>query len=265
MSASATVRVRGDRLVWYRDAADEPGHWERHWREHPPVNIPNLTLPAWYRGLMFRWLPRDGLICEAGCGHGVVKRALRDKGFEVEGVDFAEETVAANRRVDPSGRYRVADVRGLPYGDGELAGYISLGVIEHFEDDGERGRIVSEAWRCLRRGGVAVISTPYYSPLRRLAGGFNADGSGGEGGAGAFYQFAFSMSELVGEVEAGGLRVVHRDAYGVRKGFKDTVRRPGVTRAIFGASEDSRRWADHPVRPVRLLAGHMAIVVAVKP
>jgi ubiquinone/menaquinone biosynthesis C-methylase UbiE len=45
-----------------------------------------------------------------------------------------------------------ADVRALPYRDGSVAGYVSIGVIEHFQSE-TRQIILQEAARVLRPGG----------------------------------------------------------------------------------------------------------------
>ncbi|GAB4554558.1 MAG: hypothetical protein Tsb0013_17230 [Phycisphaerales bacterium] len=264
MSRAMTTVVReGSRLAWYRDAADAPGFWDRHWEQNKPVYVRNLTLPSWYRGVMQDVLPRDGLIVEAGCGNGVVVRALRDRGYDIEGLDFAPRTIEANRAVDPDGRYMVGDVRAMPYDDGSLGGVISLGVVEHFSD-ADRSVILRETARCLRPGGVAVLSVPYFSPLRRVrasVGGFRHR----DRACGSFYQFAFSRRDFSEQIERAGLRVERCDAYGVRKGVKDTLGSGPVFRVVFGTNEHDRALLDHPVRPLRMFAGHMLLVVARRP
>lgn len=264
-SGSATVRREGGRLAWYRQRGADPHFWEAHWQHQPAQRIRNLTLPVWYREVLFDVLPNDGLIVEAGCGNGLVVQSLTDRGFDIEGIDFAEQTVRSNAEAHPEGKYRTADVRDLPYSNGSIGAVISLGVIEHFGDH-DRARILAEAVRCLRPGGVAVVSVPYFSPLRMMrcvTGGFRSSRMSGD--ASSFYQYAFTRQDLVHQVSAAGLRVDRIDAYGVRKGVKDTIGNSVLFRAVFGSGENERRWMDHPPRLMRLLGAHMLLVVARKP
>ena len=258
---SVTIR-EGGRLCCYRESAAEPGYWERLWQANPPRRMRNQRIERRLRGPFLRSLPRDGLIVEAGCGNGNIVRTMANEGFEVEGLDFAPEAVEASRRIDPAGRYTRGDVRALPYGDGTLAGYVSLGVVEHFGAD-DRATILREAWRCLRPGGVAVVTTPYFSPLRRALS--RLGWYRGESAGLPVYQYHFGARELRGMVRDAGFEVVRTDWYDAYKGVKDTL---GGKRLMDWA-RDRSRWAagviEHPPALVRALCAHMVMVVARKP
>jgi hypothetical protein len=173
-------------------------------------------------------------------------------------------------------------VRALPYGDGELSGYISMGVVEHFSDE-ERGVILREAARCLRSGGVAIITVPYFSPARRvraMVGGFARESGGlpentevtevaqrAQRGRGEldFYQFFFTRREISGEIERAGMRVVGVDGYDCKRGFTDAL---GGVKVVDWLERRGGKWAkrvDHPARMFRRLCPHMLMLVAVKP
>lgn len=246
----------------HRARADSPEHWDDLWRSHPPLPRTAKRIDHWYREPFLRYLPRDGVILEAGCGNGNVLRSLVTAGFHMEGLDFASRAIEENRRVDPAGTYVVGDVRALPHADGSLAGYISFGVIEHF-DDVTRAGILREAWRALRPGGVAVVCTPAFTALRRLRaalGGFRDDPAGLE-----FYQYFFTRRDLVEQVEGAGFRVVHVDGYDFYKGVKDTVGGKRLLDALARRGGRVARFVHHPPRWIRLAACHMVMVVAAKP
>jgi SAM-dependent methyltransferase len=255
------------RLVMYRTGAGTPEFWEKTWLVSPPCRMRGYTLPRWYQPVFERWLKRDGLIVEAGCGNGNLLRMMTNHwpDTRIEGLDFAENAVAENRRIHPEGRYRVGDVRDLPYQTGELAGYLSMGVVEHF-DDAERARILREAARALRPGGVAVITVPHLSPARRfrtLIGGFDPEPPGPTPG---FYQFFFTTREITRQVEAAGLRVVAIDGYDCKRGLSDACG-PITARLLDRLERRGRRWArliEQPPRVFRRLCPHMVMVVAVK-
>lgn len=261
-AVGARTLWRSGRLEMYREAADGPAFWEALWRENPPLAMRGMRIDPWLRELVLAWLPRDGLVVEAGCGNGNICRTFVNEGFTVEGVDFAEGAIAENRRVDPRGRYRAADVRGLPYGNGALAGYVSLGVVEHF-DDGARAAILREAARVLRPGGVAIVSTPAFNALRGARAAVGGYRGGTEGLP--FYQYFFSMGELARDVEGAGLRVVARDGYDVYKGLKDTLPLGGLVKKWWPREGAWGRRLHQPWRWVRRGCGHMQVVVARKP
>lgn len=276
------------RLVMFKTSASSPRYWESLWLVSPSYRMRGHKLPAWYRAVFTRWLPSDGLIVEAGCGNGNLVRMLVNedparwgnfaqepgRGACVEGLDFAERAVAENQRIHPEGRYRVGDVRALPYRDGELSGYLSMGVVEHF-DEQQRRQILAEAARCLRPGGVAIFTVPFFSPLRRLRallGGYRPESSvlPNDPAPDAeqqpeFYQFFFTRREIVRQVQQAGLKVVATDAYDARHGTVTTIGGGRILGAIDKRSARLARFIEQPCRPLRLFAGHMVLMVAVKP
>ncbi|MBX3749522.1 MAG: class I SAM-dependent methyltransferase [Opitutaceae bacterium] len=122
--------------------------------------------------LALRFLPATGLVLEAGCGPGHVVAYLREKGFDIEGVELNALVVEEALRRHPGLRIAVGDVATLPVPDGTYAGLLSFGVIEHFPAGPEAP--LAEHRRVLRPGGVAIISVPSYNRLRRLEHGLRA-------------------------------------------------------------------------------------------
>ncbi len=282
------------RLVMYRVAANTQEFWEKTWTVSPCFRMRGYTLPRWYKDVFTRRLPREGVIVEAGCGNGNLVRMLLNEGIvgergRVEGLDFAPDVIAENRRVHPTegpsaakGTYVVGDVRTLPYADGSIAGYVSMGVVEHF-DEAERAVILREASRCLRSGGTAIITVPYFSPARRIRaalGGFETESEreerisrGRERGVretddgAAFYQFYFTAREICRQIERAGLRVVELDGYDCRRGWSDAFG-PTAERAAAWLEKRGGRaasWVEQPSKLVRRFCPHMLMVVAEKP
>jgi len=254
------IRRRG-RLEMYRQGADTPEYWDAHWKQHPPEPMTGMGMYCGFRDAIDRYMPRDGLIIEAGCGNGNTARTIRAAGFNIEGVDFAPEVIDANRDIDPEGSYRVDDVRHLTNESNTLAGYMSFGVVEHF-NDADRRAILLEAARCLRPGGVALFTVPHYNALRRAR--FALAASRPPVGV-PFYQYFFSAGELCADLRAVGLSVTHVDAYDAYKGIKDTIGGKGLLDRLRSRGSSWRRRIDHPPAMVRRLAGHMLLVIATKP
>lgn len=112
------------------------------------------------------YLSKDGIILEAGCGLATVIMRLRDMGFTVTGMDYAEQALHTAHRYDPTLNLQVGDVHALPYADNTLHGYLSFGVLEHFEHG--PGPALDEANRVLVRGGTLVLTIPYPNIVWRL-------------------------------------------------------------------------------------------------
>ena len=113
-----------------------------------------------------RFLSREGVILEAGSGLGATVIWLREQGFNVIGLDYAVNALRVSRGYDPALSVQAGDVHALPYADNSLHGYLSFGVLEHFE----HGVLpaLQEAYRVLAPGGIVVLTIPYPNIVWRL-------------------------------------------------------------------------------------------------
>ena len=196
--------------------------WDEEWSQYSPAAVRDAMeyyrrFPVIYPALL-RHLPRDGQILEAGAGLGHWVALLREAGFAARGIDSSEEALSRARQVFPGMPFDEGDVLALPFADGALAGYVSFGVAEHFEDGPQA--LLREAARVLRDGGVMVISVPWVSPLRRVQ---RLRPPAPPPGA-VFYQYFFTREEIVAAVSAAGFEVVATDGYGTLKTLRDEWR-----------------------------------------
>jgi SAM-dependent methyltransferase len=113
-------------------------------------------------------------VFDLGCGTGYDALALARRGFQVEGMDFAQVAIDQARQLaDGEGLaidFRQGDV-GLPldYADEAFDAVVSNLVLHSFDDIVLR-RIVGEVGRCLRPGGLFLFHANSMADLeRRLA------------------------------------------------------------------------------------------------
>jgi len=115
---------------------------------------------------IMRYMPKDGKILDAGCGLGRYTAYLNERGFEVTGIEFNQETVKNVLQIAPNLNVMTGDVSSLQYEDNSISGIICLGVIEHFFLGPEKP--LKELRRVLKPGHYAIFTVPAFNVLRRI-------------------------------------------------------------------------------------------------
>ena len=113
---------------------------------------------------LLKHLPRDARILESGCGLGRWVFYLRQKGFDITGIDLARPAVEMAKAYDPSVPILLDDVLQSQFPEQSFDAAISLGVVEHFEEGPQQA--LAELRRVLKDGGLLFISVPVQNWLR---------------------------------------------------------------------------------------------------
>ena len=103
-----------------------------------------------------KYLPK-GRILDAGCGLGAFVFYFERLGYQAYGIDFIEEIIERNRKIAQKSRFLTMDVSNLKFPTNYFDGYLSIGVIEHLKNP---KKALEEAYRVLKRNGVAFIAVP---------------------------------------------------------------------------------------------------------
>ena len=272
-------------LTEYR-ASSGREFWSEHWGQHPVEELLAIARRSPLTELITRALPKAGVILEAGCGTGQYVLLLRERGWQVAGADWVVEPLVACRRVAPA-PLAAMKLEELAVRDGSLAGYISLGAVEH--DRTGPDAILAEARRTLAPGGILVLSVPYVNGVRRLASPWlERRNRAVRDHGGTFYQFVFTRGELRAALARHGFSPLTSAPYdparllrkalpaGLARSLASTRAEPATadsaeTRSGGGAPRGgartrAMRLARHLLytEPALRLLGHMLLVVARK-
>lgn len=262
------------RCVWcFYDSGSSGEVWDENWSGEDIQNFDRRD-NRWFVDMVERALPKGAKLIEGGCGVGDKVYSLWKAGFDVLGVDFAEQTLARTRSRYPELKLELGDVRKLPVPGDSIDGFLSLGVIEHY-DQGYDDQI-AEMRRVLKNGGVLFLTFPFMSPLKKLKaflGGFEPYDPAHLPPE-PFYQHELDLKEVQEALKRHGFRVRRREVYAEELGLKTDF--PALynvapwrrLRSYRGSNVLLRgiRWAVNRLilRPLRGLIGYSILVVAEK-
>ncbi len=111
---------------------------------------------------------KEGKVLDIGLGNGYLLGLLHTNSFETYGLDISDANVAKLReRMPDSVSLHVGNINALPFEDNAFDAITASELIEHLNnDDLEKG--IAEIYRCLKPGGMAIITTPDKEKLEDL-------------------------------------------------------------------------------------------------
>ena len=140
--------------------------WSNTWSKlQIESQIANIENDALYN-ILNKYISSKGWILEAGCGLGRWVIHFHQQGSKVVGVDKSDVALKKVKEYERAAKICLADVEDLPFPDEHFVSYISIGVVEHFENGPEKA--LEEAFRVLQPGGIAFVSVPVLNWIRRL-------------------------------------------------------------------------------------------------
>lgn len=231
-------------LALFHKVTDHLDYWGDHWNEAKCAALIERgrrgELPEFGEAIL-QHAPPHLPVLEAGCGPGHIVAALQARGYQAMGIDYEPRVIEFARKAAPDLTVFRADIRHLPYADGGIGAYISIGLIEHFEDGCVEA--LAEIRRALHDDGFAFISVPYLNPARKaMLGRLSAAPTTGL----HFYQYYFSREELAAPLERAGLKIVEFLPYAAEA----FLTREHALTARFWRSPLARERLKRPVRRI---------------
>lgn len=132
--------------------------------------------------IMQRLLPERGVglrLLDVGCGTGHHMALLRQRGFDVVGLDGSEEMIAIARANNPGATIRQGDVEALPFPSGGFDVVLCVEVLRYLPDPAgcllEMARVLKPGGMCLATA-TPVLNLNGYWLINRLTSRFGLRG-----------------------------------------------------------------------------------------
>lgn len=136
-----------------------------------------------------------GVVCDIGCGPGQIARYLHEQGAEAMGVDLSPKMVEQARLLNTEQRFEQADMRTLPFKDGELAGITAFYSVIHIPR-ADITSVLQEFRRVLQPDGWLLVTFHIGDEVRHFDEFFDQPVS--------LDFIFFQMTEMRGYLEAAG-------------------------------------------------------------
>jgi SAM-dependent methyltransferase len=152
---------------FYFDRKPQSDQWDCMWTSRTiEQELAACDIESPPRELFLSYLRREDRIIDAGCGFGKWVIYLKKLGYDIMGIDNNHLAIDKLREYDRTLKIELGDVQNIHHPDNSFDAYISMGVVEHFED----GPIsaLKEAYRVLKPNGLIFVSVPTVNVVRRI-------------------------------------------------------------------------------------------------
>lgn len=123
------------------------------------------ALRCWLKNVVCRYVPKTGMVLDAGCGTGATLALLHALNYKSVGLDLSFAGLQfACKRDRLFDKLCCASVADLPYPSRSFTGVISADVLYLLHDDQE-SLALREFKRVLQPGGVLILNLPAYQWL----------------------------------------------------------------------------------------------------
>lgn len=155
------------RKLFYFDNNPKDTLWDNMWSKRTiKQELEACEIETAPRVMFLSGISKKGKTIDGGCGFGKWVIYLNKRGYDIIGIDNNELSIRKLKEYDNSLKVEKGDILNLNYPDNFFDAYISMGVVEHFEE----GPIaaLNEAYRVLKPNGLIFLSTPTVNIIRTI-------------------------------------------------------------------------------------------------
>lgn len=179
--------------------------WNEIWKiDNLKRNMEKLTYPE-YWPIFEKYITKSKRILEAGCGLGKWMNYFHTRGYNITGIDYSDFAVNELKKYNSKFKVFLGDVTNIPFKDCSFDVYLSFGVLEHLENDTILQKAVSEIYRVLTGGGIAIISIPYLNIANWIFALQNHRGA--KKNNGCFFEYNYTIGEFLSYFDLKNKRV----------------------------------------------------------
>lgn len=129
------------------------------------VNLSHDGLQKCEQEMIWRYLPAQGHLLDAGCGAGRAGLALERLGYQVTGIDLSLNMLAGGRALSTQNKLGAANLLTLPFADGSFeAVFMFFGALQHIPGRARRRQAIAEMARITRPGGRLILGLDNVAP-----------------------------------------------------------------------------------------------------
>ncbi|MDX1522345.1 MAG: class I SAM-dependent methyltransferase [Anaerolineae bacterium] len=111
------------------------------------------------------YFPATGRLLDLGCGAGRAVFALRERGYQVTGLDLSLGMLSAGRRLSADAQLSAANITSLPFADASFdALFMFFGALQHVPGRDKRRQILREMLRITTPDGRLILGLDNIAP-----------------------------------------------------------------------------------------------------
>lgn len=158
-------------MSYKQHVPDTSEDWDTYWSQTSIDRELKIVKTDGLNPIFKKYLKKDGINIEAGCGLGKWVVSLAKSNYNIIGLDTYVKGLHQLKKYDNKLELMAGDVAEMGLKDNSIDAYISLGVVEHFKEGPQKP--LKEAYRTVKPGELAFIEVPYDSPARQITRLFN--------------------------------------------------------------------------------------------
>jgi tRNA (uracil-5-)-methyltransferase TRM9 len=117
---------------------------------------------------LFERLKEGEKVLDLGCGNGRWYQVFKEKKVDYFGIDNSEKLIEIAKENFPDAKFFVGDALNLPFSDNFFDKVYSIALLHHIPSEDFRIKVLKEAKRVLKPGGILILTCWKICRLREI-------------------------------------------------------------------------------------------------